>query len=464
MPSASSTILLLEVLQLVATSLTTNVLAHPVSHKDSEQEVPEISQIDGVLFMPAENPEANDTLTKFNIPSPAQIDLFPPAAPIEIIPDIVPITLSDSSCVEFTPFVDGPALIVTGFAEASDSGAVSSTYSTPTQTSISTITTSDVTQDVFVPSLFAPGIVVHTTAPVSSYSHISTASPSTTVSNPYIAHESSIPAVTSDASRHTTVVVGSVVSGLIAFSMITCVLLNMRRLRGTLFTRNVHADMGAQLVLNDLEKSGAVSPGINAKNCDFHFTQPVSPTFPTWMKLPSQISPFCNHRDSLLSYFGLGRNSISATSFKPPQQKTQRPKVIDIVSDFPRSRFSVASSDYTHSIRSVDSKRQLATVATRKSIPLLTPEEFFSLPSSTTIQLLRHSRNGSAPIFGRQWRVDMLNQTSSNTEDLKADRQGDTHVEIEKDYQLLSIAAEQKPYLHRRRTRSIAMIANGVFS
>ncbi|KAF9269687.1 hypothetical protein L218DRAFT_983505 [Marasmius fiardii PR-910] len=89
-------------------------------------------------------------------------------------------------------------------------------------------------------------------------------------------------------------------------------------------------------------------------------------------------------------------------------------KVIDIIPDFPRSRFSVTSSD----IGSLHETFQIGEAEEDEDgdepydcrlsdVPLLAPAEFFSLPSTSTVAS-RHSRRNSAPVFGRTRRVTGL--------------------------------------------------------
>ncbi|KAJ3985840.1 hypothetical protein F5890DRAFT_1088904 [Lentinula detonsa] len=469
MASASlSTILLIGILQTASSS--TIVLAHPIlPQHPPEQKSPDISQLTEYLFMPAEDSEflgPENTISNF-IPSP-KFDLLPPAAPIEMIPDITLSTLSDSSYTESTAFVNGPAFTVTSTTEASypSSSTAYSSNATPTSTQTTTSTTVSTSQDASLPPPLGPGLVLHSTTPALSDSRTSMAAfvPSNTAKpDPFIADGSS--AAAPEASRRTTVVVGSVVSGLFAFSMITCVLLNMKRLRGILFARGAHPDMDPQ-ILKDSEKAGGFLPENNAKeNSSEPSVQLASPVLPVWMKLPSQISPFYNHRDSLLSYFRLARDSTSSQPSKQQHRKPQKNRILDIVSDFPRSRFSVTSSDYTHSICSVDSNHHLdhAVVSPRRSVPLLTPEEFFSLPSSTTL-ISRHSRTGSAPVFGHHWGEGGLNSALGRMQSLEEEERPDTNPDAAKSRPLLSMTVIEKPYVQRRRTQSIAVVENGVCS
>ncbi|KAJ3993398.1 hypothetical protein F5050DRAFT_1782081 [Lentinula boryana] len=393
--------------------------------------------------MPAEDSELLGPENSNFIPSP-KFDLFPPAAPIEMIPDIILSTLSDSSYTELTAFVDGPAFTVTSTTEASSYPSSSTSYlsnATPTSTQTTTSTTVSTSQDASLPPPFGPGLVLHSTTSASSDSRTAFVPSNTAKPDPFIAHGSN--ATAPEASRRTTVVVGSVVSGLFAFSMVTCVLLNMKRLRGILFARGVHPETNA--------KENSSEPSV----------QLASPVLPTWMKLPSQISPFYNHRDSLLSYFRLARDSASSQPSKQQQRKPQKTRILDIVSDFPRSRFSITSSDYTHSICSIDSNHHLDHASVSPgSVPLLTPEQFFSLPSSTTL-ISRHSRTGSAPVFGRHWAEGGLNSALGRMQSLEEEERPDTNLNAARSRPLPIM---EKPYLQRRRTQSIAVVENGVCS
>ncbi|KAK1225113.1 hypothetical protein PQX77_011983 [Marasmius sp. AFHP31] len=92
-------------------------------------------------------------------------------------------------------------------------------------------------------------------------------------------------------------------------------------------------------------------------------------------------------------------------------------RVIDIVPDFPRSRFSVTSSDLgsVHDPFQIgeaeDDESDADTHIGHDASPLLPPAEFFSLPSTSTIAS-RHSRRNSAPVFGRHRRVAGLSMAS----------------------------------------------------
>ncbi|KAF8235035.1 hypothetical protein L208DRAFT_1458179 [Tricholoma matsutake] len=120
-------------------------------------------------------------------------------------------------------------------------------------------------------------------------------------------------------------------------------------------------------------------------------------------------------------------DSLDSPKFPPPSstyQPTERQaallippgarvlsRVMNITPNFPRSKFSITSSDFTYSSRS--SKNSFRTSMPPVPIvgeetpselsALLPPSEFFSMPSSPDLRRSlssRHSRNHSAPIFG----------------------------------------------------------------
>ncbi|KAJ3814366.1 hypothetical protein F5876DRAFT_62349 [Lentinula aff. lateritia] len=440
------------------------ILAHPVLLQDSpNQVIPDASQLTEYLSMPAEDSRPVDAASNFNIPSP-NISLMPPVAPIEMIPNIAPSTLSDSSYPDLTTFLNPSALTATGTADSYTTffdslNLYSSPSSTPTTTSLGV----SASEGISIEPPLGPGVVLHSTISVMPYSRnlfststVAFAPTNTRESDPFITHDSetAAPAI----SHRTPIIVGSVLSGLVAFSLITCFLINMRRLRCILFARGVHPDPDPR-VSDNSEKTSAFSVEAGSKgNIYSDSEQHASPALPAWMKLPSQISPFHNHRDSLLSYFRLTRDLGTGQPSKLQPQKPQKAKVVDIVTDFPRSRFSVTSSDYTHSICSVNSNHHLAdTAPSTKIVPLLTPEEFFSLPSSTTI-VSRHSRIGSAPVFGHQRREAGFNLAMSRANYEKSDRKLTTRSRA------MSMAVVQNRNLQRRRTKSIAIVKNGACS
>ncbi|KAF9078719.1 hypothetical protein BDP27DRAFT_1412665 [Rhodocollybia butyracea] len=232
----------------------------------------------------------------------------------------------------------------TDFLRASTTTSFTSSY-TPTMSS----TSGSVTSTSRMPHL-GPGLVIPWTAssiPSSSMQTTSTVIFATGPSNTAVSDIPNTHSVASDPNHRTAIVIGCVVFSLLVLSLMTCILLNTKRLRSMLFTRRADRDLDSYFV-KDLEQSK--SPETAAKGGDSG--QVLSSTFPTWIKLPSQISTFHNHRDSLLSYFRPGRDSLASYQSRPRRttRNHQREKVVDIVSDFPRSRWSVTSSDCSYSL------------------------------------------------------------------------------------------------------------------
>ncbi|THU77204.1 hypothetical protein K435DRAFT_974080 [Dendrothele bispora CBS 962.96] len=71
----------------------------------------------------------------------------------------------------------------------------------------------------------------------------------------------------------------------------------------------------------------------------------------------------------------------SQTRLQPQEIARLQNKVLDIVTDFPRSRWSTTSSDYTPSIREPELTPDCAGPRTSAVTPLMTPEEFFVMAS-----------------------------------------------------------------------------------
>jgi len=93
----------------------------------------------------------------------------------------------------------------------------------------------------------------------------------------------------------------------------------------------------------------------------------------------------------------------------PEEKEKGRCSVVDISRNFPRSKFSVTSSDYPISARtsSCESESDCTSDADSASYRdssygrgLMNPALFFSLRASSMASSHRHSRNGSAPVFG----------------------------------------------------------------
>uniref|UniRef100_A0A0W0GEE9 Uncharacterized protein n=1 Tax=Moniliophthora roreri TaxID=221103 RepID=A0A0W0GEE9_MONRR len=138
----------------------------------------------------------------------------------------------------------------------------------------------------------------------------------------------------------------------------------------------------------------------------------------SWTKLASQNSITQPSPTLSLSYhpFHDPMSSLRSSLMEQPQTSMQekdiarlRNRVLDIVPDFPRSRFSVTSSDlgsvYSDSKFVIGEDEEEGDEEEEEDFaPLLSPEEFFSLPSTSTIAS-RHSRRNSAPVFGRKRRI-----------------------------------------------------------
>jgi hypothetical protein len=137
----------------------------------------------------------------------------------------------------------------------------------------------------------------------------------------------------------------------------------------------------------------------------------------------AKISPFYDARKGDESGYSTDSLVNPVWPKFPPPSATHQPKdkqpgllvppnhrvisgIMDITSGFPDSRFSITSSEYTHSLRaSTTSNASMPPlpIIEQAPPPLLPPSEFFSLPSSPDIRRSLssgHSRNRSAPIFG----------------------------------------------------------------
>ena len=174
---------------------------------------------------------------------------------------------------------------------------------------------------------------------------------------------------------HKLVVIGSVMGGIIAFTLLSFLFFNRRAFRREKTTE-----------LTDTK----IVPFYQARK-DFS-TDSLNTS--AWPKFPPPSATY-------------QKRGKQAALLSPRVVS----KVLDITHDFPRSKFSVTSSDYVLSPRS-------STNSTNASIPsvpivgegapfappaLLPPNEFFTLPSSPDLRRSlssRHSRNHSAPIFG----------------------------------------------------------------
>jgi hypothetical protein len=183
---------------------------------------------------------------------------------------------------------------------------------------------------------------------------------------------------------HKLILLGCVIGGIVVFSLLmflvfTCRICNAsRREKKTALAES------------------KISPFYEAQKDDKSDFSTESLDTSAWLKFPP---PSVTYR----------QNDKQAALLSPPNPRVIS-KVIDITPDFPRSKFSITSSDYAQSLRSsVNSSNvsmlpvPIAGEEASEPSALLTPSEFFSLPSSTDLRRSlssRHSRNHSAPVFG----------------------------------------------------------------
>jgi hypothetical protein len=94
---------------------------------------------------------------------------------------------------------------------------------------------------------------------------------------------------------------------------------------------------------------------------------------------------------------------------EPEEKEKGRCSVVHITRNFPRSKFSVTSSDYPITTRSssCESESDCSSDTDSESYRhssygrgLMDPAHFFALRASSMASSHRHSRNGSAPVFG----------------------------------------------------------------
>ncbi|KAJ7666258.1 hypothetical protein DFH06DRAFT_270828 [Mycena polygramma] len=125
----------------------------------------------------------------------------------------------------------------------------------------------------------------------------------------------------------------------------------------------------------------------------------------------------------------------------PEEKEKGRCSVVDITRHFPRSKFSVTSSDYPVSTRSSscesesesESESELAFDGTSDTDSannrdsygrgLMNPAHFFALRASSMATSHRHSRNGSAPVFG-VLRFDVRREQSRRSRSVSGRREG----------------------------------------
>ncbi|KAJ6588858.1 hypothetical protein B0H19DRAFT_1101512 [Mycena capillaripes] len=102
------------------------------------------------------------------------------------------------------------------------------------------------------------------------------------------------------------------------------------------------------------------------------------------------------------------RTKMEESPALPEEKEKGRCSVVDITRHFPRSKFSVTSSDYPVSALSSscesesDCSSDTDSASYRDSYErgLMNPAHFFALRASSMASAHRHSRNGSAPVLG----------------------------------------------------------------
>ncbi|KAF5371617.1 hypothetical protein D9758_003460 [Tetrapyrgos nigripes] len=286
----------------------------------------------------------------------------------------------------------------------------------------------------------------------------------------------------------------SVVLSLLVVSAVIFMFCDNRSLRESLFRRS-QKNPSWPFSHEFAEKPFSTRSPSQTSSTDTHATTPdptptpIQPPRPAWMKLPSQIAaqalPLV--RSSRASFASLvprkiprARDSLFRPAPSPLHINTQphgqlqqkevahlKNTVVPVLPDFPRSRWSTTSSDYSPSIdnllayvagdlpqRSVSQPTQTQTQAQMREVQrgeasgvgsaniengnrdvnrmtgpnpvsLLTPEEFFSLPVSNDGDFDEdededegngdgkgHRRRSSAPVFGRNRRVAGLSMAS----------------------------------------------------
>ncbi|KAJ7126141.1 hypothetical protein C8R44DRAFT_781121 [Mycena epipterygia] len=129
----------------------------------------------------------------------------------------------------------------------------------------------------------------------------------------------------------------------------------------------------------------------------------VSVVLLSMISLILTIYAFSYHRHQMrINRFSLGESRTFCE-----EKEKGRSSVVHITRNFPRSKFSVTSSDYPLSDRSSsscesDSSSEEDSESDNETYErgLMDPAHFFALRSSSMASSRRHSRGGSAPVFG----------------------------------------------------------------
>lgn len=208
--------------------------------------------------------------------------------------------------------------------------------------------------------------------------------------------ESTPPSNTADQSVHDhphpapvdkLIVIGCVLGGMIVLSLLVFLTFN--------FLVSSVCKREKKIVLSNSK----LSPFYKANKEDELDMSTDSVNNSTWPKFPP---PSATYR----------QKEKQAGSLGPPTHRVLS-KVMDITPGFPRSKFSMTISDYTHSPRSSvnSSVVSMPPIPIVGQVPsaapaLLSPSEFFSLSSSSDLRRSLssgHSRIHSAPIFGHNF-------------------------------------------------------------
>ncbi|KAJ7485369.1 hypothetical protein FB451DRAFT_1168643 [Mycena latifolia] len=117
----------------------------------------------------------------------------------------------------------------------------------------------------------------------------------------------------------------------------------------------------------------------------------------------------------------------------PEEKEKGRSSVVNITRDFPRSKFSVTSSDYPVSVRpsstsssesdsSADEDSESDAESYGSERGLMDPAHFFALRASSMASPQRHSRGESAPVFGIP-RFDVRREQSRRSRSVSGPRE-----------------------------------------
>ncbi|KAF9467820.1 hypothetical protein BDZ94DRAFT_1247819 [Collybia nuda] len=219
--------------------------------------------------------------------------------------------------------------------------------------------------------MIGPGIVVLPTP-------VPTSTPTTHATEPSSTSDSASPEIHPyPVPARKLIIIGSVMGAILASTLLSYILLNHRCLG---LCRKKKSERQSWVTFRSTPDER--EPKEKGKGID-------SPT-PPWLRLSSSLS-------------SNGSTFVPKTPEAKNAPYTQS-RIIDISPDFPRSKFSVTSSDYPCSPSSSNPSFVSApsTMTRDPAIPppLMAPAEFFCLPSAPDLQNPRHSRIRSEPVFG----------------------------------------------------------------